>query len=255
MYILIISLPLIGAIFSGLLGQKLGAYGSMRITVFCMILTFILSCTAFYEVALAGSPCYIEFFKWFDSELINVSWGFLFDTLTVVMLVVVTSISMCVHLYSTEYMAHDPHIQRFMAYLSLFTFFMLMLVTADNFFQMFLGWEGVGLCSYLLVNFWYGRLQANKAALKAMVVNRIGDIGLALGIFLIYYAFKSIDYATVFALAPALHTFSINFFGFELNVISLICFFFLLQRQVNLRKLDYIHDCQMQWKDQLQYLH
>ena len=228
MYFLIIILPLIGTFFSGLLGHQIGVYGATRITVSCMTLTFLLSCIAFYEVALAGSPCYFELYKWFDSELITFSWGFLFDSLTVVMLVVVTSISMCVHLYSTEYMSNDPHIQRFMAYLSLFTFFMIILVTADNFFQMFLGWEGVGLCSYLLVNFWFGRLQANKAAIKAMVVNRIGDIGLALGIFLIYFVFKSIDYSTVFALTPSFQNFSINFFNFELNVISIICFFFFI---------------------------
>lgn len=228
MYFLIITLPLIGTIFSGLLGFKLGAIISARITIICMTLTFCFSCVAFYEVALAGSPCYFEFFKWFDSELISFSWGFLFDTLTVVMLVVVTSISMCVHIYSMEYMSKDPHIQRFMSYLSLFTFFMIMLVTADNFFQMFLGWEGVGLCSYLLVNFWFGRIQANKAALKAVIVNRIGDIGLALGIFLIYYTFKTIDYSTVFALVPSLQNYSINFFGFEINVITLICIFFFI---------------------------
>lgn len=228
MYFLIISLPLIGTFFSGFLGFKLGAFGAMRITVACMVITFLLSCAAFVEVALAGSPCYIEFFKWFDSELMSFSWGFLFDTLTVVMLVVVTSISMCVHIYSTEYMANDPHIQRFMAYLSLFTFFMIILVTADNFFQMFLGWEGVGLCSYLLVNFWYGRIQANKAALKAIIVNRIGDIGLALGIFLIYYIFKTIDYSTVFALTPFFQNYSLTFLGVNVNAITLICVFFFI---------------------------
>ncbi len=228
MYLLIIFLPLLGTIFSSLLGFKIGAFGAMRITNYCMTLTFLLSCVAFYEVALAGSPCYIETFNWFESDLFTFSWGFLFDSLTVVMLVVVTSISMCVHLYSTEYMSQDPHIQRFMSYLSLFTFFMLLLVTADNFFQLFLGWEGVGLCSYLLVNFWYGRLQANKAALKAMIVNRIGDIGLALGLFLIYYTFKTFDYSTIFATTPYIYKNTIEFFGFELNIINLICIFFFI---------------------------
>ena len=228
MYLLIIILPFIGTILSGLFGNKIGALSAMLITVTSIVLSFLLSCIAFYEVALNGSPCYIEIFKWFDSEMISFSWGFLFDSLTVVMLVVVTSISMCVHIYSTEYMSSDPHIQRFMAYLSLFTFFMLILVTADNFFQLFLGWEGVGLCSYLLVNFWYGRIQANKAALKAVIVNRVGDIGLALGIFLIYYTFNSIDYSTVFALTPSFKNHSIIFFGYDINVITLICFFFFI---------------------------
>jgi NADH-ubiquinone oxidoreductase chain 5 len=228
MYLLIITLPLIGTILSGLFGNKIGAYSAMLITVTSITISFILSCIAFYEVALQGSPCYIEIFKWFDSEMISFSWGFLFDTLTVTMLIVVTSISTCVHIYSTEYMSADPHIQRFMAYLSFFTFFMLILVTADNFFQMFLGWEGVGLCSYLLINFWYGRIQANKAALKAIIVNRIGDIGLALGIFTIYYTFNSIDYSTVFALTPSFKNHSIIFFGNEINVITLICFFFFI---------------------------
>ena len=228
MYLLIIALPLIGTILSGLFGNKIGALGAMLITVTSITISFLLSCIAFYEVALQGSPCYIEIFKWFDSEMISFSWGFLFDSLTVTMLIVVTSISTCVHIYSTEYMSADPHIQRFMAYLSFFTFFMLILVTADNFFQMFLGWEGVGLCSYLLINFWYGRIQANKAALKAIIVNRIGDIGLALGIFTIYYVFNSIDYSTVFALAPVFKNHSILFFGMEINVITLICFFFFI---------------------------
>lgn len=215
MYLLIITLPLIGTILSGLFGNKIGAYSAMLITVTSITISFLLSCIAFYEVALQGSPCYIEIFKWFDSEMISFSWGFLFDTLTVTMLIVVTSISTCVHIYSTEYMSADPHIQRFMAYLSFFTFFMLILVTADNFFQMFLGWEGVGLCSYLLINFWYGRIQANKAALKAIIVNRIGDIGLALGIFTIYYTFNSIDYSTVFALTPSFKNHSIIFLGMK----------------------------------------
>lgn len=228
MYFLIICLPLLGSFFSGLFGFKIGSYGATKLTVFCMALTFFFSCVSFYEVALAGSPCYFELFYWFNSELLSFSWGFLFDSLTVVMLVVVTTISLCVHLYSIEYMSNDPHLQRFMSYLSLFTFFMIILVTADNFFQMFVGWEGVGLCSYLLVNFWFGRLQANKAAIKAMVVNRIGDIGLALGIFLIYYLCKSIDYSLVFAVIPYLYKYSILICGINFNVITLICFCFFI---------------------------
>ena len=133
------------------------------------------------------------------------------------MLVVVTSISFLVHLYSTEYMSHDPHLPRFMSYLSLFTFFMLILVTADNFIQMFVGWEGVGLCSYLLINFWYTRIQANKAALKAMIMNRIGDFGLTLGMLAIYMNFGALDYSTVFACAPYFIGANVSFLNLEVN--------------------------------------
>ena len=156
--------------------------------------------------------------------MFRTSWGFMFDSLTVVMLVVVTCVSSLVHLYSTEYMGGDPHLPRFMSYLSLFTFFMLILVTADNFLQMFVGWEGVGLCSYLLINFWFARLQANKAAIKAMLVNRVGDIGLAIGICISFLTFKTVDYATTFALVPCVIGKTITFFGFDLHAITVIAF-------------------------------
>ena len=146
----------------------------------CVLFSSILSYIAFYEVALSGSNCSIDLAPWFFSEMFDATWGFYFDSLTVVMLIVVTSISTLVHLYSISYMGEDPHLPRFMCYLSIFTFFMLMLVTADNFLQMFFGWEGVGLASYLLINFWFTRLQASKASIKAMLVNRVGDFGLAL---------------------------------------------------------------------------
>lgn len=133
------------------------------------------------------------------------------------MLIVVTFISSLVHIYSTEYMSHDPHLPRFMSYLSLFTFFMLILVTADNFIQLFVGWEGVGFCSYLLINFWFTRIQANKAAIKAMVINRIGDFGLALGIFSIYYLFNSVEYSTVFSLVPFFEKDVLSFLGFNFS--------------------------------------
>jgi len=139
------------------------------------------------------------------------------------MLIVVTTVSALVHLYSTEYMGGDPHLPRFMSYLSLFTFFMLILVTADNFVQMFVGWEGVGLCSYLLINFWFARLQANKAAIKAMIMNRIGDVGLALGIFGLFLVFKSVDYSTVFAMAPFMVNEKITFLNFTFNAYNCIC--------------------------------
>jgi len=134
----------------------------------------------------------------------------MFDSLTVIMCVTVTFISCLVHVYSIEYMNHDPHLARFMSYLSLFTFFMLVLISADNFLQMFVGWEGVGLCSYLLINFWFTRIQANKAAIKAMLLNRVGDFSLLIGIFLIFISFKSVNYCTVSALVPFFKHFSVQ---------------------------------------------
>ena len=202
MYLVILGLPLCSAFLAGMAGRWIGGRGAGYITTSGVASAFFISLFCFYEVALNQSPCIFKLTPWIVTEMVNVSWGFLFDTLTCVMLIVVTSISTLVHLYSTEYMSEDPHLARFMAYLSFFTFFMLVLVTSDNFFGMFVGWEGVGLCSYLLINFWYGRLQANKAALKAMIVNRIGDLGLALGIFTLYFYFQSVDYAVVFSLAP-----------------------------------------------------
>jgi NADH-ubiquinone oxidoreductase chain 5 len=225
MYLNIILLTLGSSIITLLFGRFMGTKGSCMLTISSIFLTVVLCYTALYEVAFAGSPCYITLFTWFDSEMFNLSWGFLFDTLTCIMLVVVTTVSLFVHIYSTEYMSTDPHIQRFMAYLSLFTFFMIILVTSDNFLQMFLGWEGVGLCSYLLINFWYGRLQANKAALKAMIVNRIGDFGLALGVFAIFLVFQGVEYSVVFALAPYFYNDLIIFFNYKFDALTLICLF------------------------------
>jgi proton-translocating NADH-quinone oxidoreductase chain L len=201
MYLLIVVLPFLGFLFAGGFGRFLGFRGSAMLSTACVSLSAFLSCIAFYEVALSGSPCYIKLAPWIYSELFDASWGFLFDSLTVVMLVVVTFVSSLVHLYSISYMSEDPHLPRFMSYLSIFTFFMLMLVTGDNFLQMFFGWEGVGLASYLLINFWFTRLQANKSAIKAMLVNRVGDFGLALGIMGIFSIFKTVDFTTVFACA------------------------------------------------------
>ena len=153
MYLTIVFLPLLSSIVSGLFGHKLGKKGASIFSVFCLFLTLFLCLIALYEVGFCGSPCSFEILSWVKSDNFIISWGFLFDSLTVVMLIVVTFVSSLVHLYSTSYMGEDPHLPRFMSYLSLFTFFMLILVTANNFIQMFVGWEGVGLCSYLLINF------------------------------------------------------------------------------------------------------
>nr|YP_004222736.1 NADH dehydrogenase subunit 5 [Glaucocystis nostochinearum]ADW83108.1 NADH dehydrogenase subunit 5 [Glaucocystis nostochinearum] len=223
MYLSIVFLPLLSAFVAGLLGKFLGNKISSYFTTICLGITFILSIIAFYEVALCASPCYLTTISWIKSELFHVNWGFLFDTLTVVMLIVVTSVSFLVHMYSIEYMSHDPHLSRFMCYLSFFTFFMLILVTADNFLQMFVGWEGVGLCSYLLINFYFTRIQANKSAIKAMIMNRIGDFGLSLGMMAIFLTFKSLNYDIIFT---SVNLYSHEFFlflNFEVNKITLIC--------------------------------
>jgi NADH:ubiquinone oxidoreductase subunit 5 (subunit L)/multisubunit Na+/H+ antiporter MnhA subunit len=161
---------------------------------------------------------------WIHSGLFYANWGFLFDGLTAVMLVVVTSISLLVHIYSSSYIEYDPHLSRFISYLSFFTFFIIILVSADNFIQMFVGWEGVGLCSYLLINFWYTRIQANKAAIKAIVVNRIGDFGLALGIFGLFFETGSVEYSTVFSVVPFFFSKTFIFFGFEFHSATLFSF-------------------------------
>ena len=228
MYLVLVFLPLIGSISAGLFGRYLGPKGASIVTVTLLFVTFLISFFAFYEVALVGCPTYIKLVPWINSEVLNVDWGFLFDSLTVVMCCVVTFVSTLVHLYSTEYMSHDPHLPRFMSYLSLFTFFMLILVTADNFVQMFVGWEGVGLCSYLLINFWFTRIQANKAAIKAMVLNRIGDFGLVLGILIIFVKFKSVDYATVFALVPLFANETFTFLNVTFKLIDIIGFLLLI---------------------------
>ena len=211
---------------------------------------------AFYEVGICGSDTHILLAPWMETELFLVNWGFLFDSLTVVMLVVVTFVSTLVHIYSGEYMNGDPHRPRFMSYLSLFTFFMLILVTADNYLQMFVGWEGVGLCSYLLINFWFTRIQANKAAIQAMIVNRVGDFGLALGIMAIYYQFKAVDYSTVFAAAPQAVDTSMTFFNFSLDFSDIdFSTTFLWVLSVNQHRLVYILGCQMLWRVLLLFPH
>ena len=225
MYLLLVFIPLIGSSVAGIFGRYLGFHGSSLITIICLFLSLLISFFAFYEVALTGCFVYIKLSSWISSEVLNVDWGFMFDSLTVLMCCVVTFISTLVHFYSIEYMSHDPHLPRFMSYLSLFTFFMLILVTADNFLQMFVGWEGVGLCSYLLINFWFIRIQANKAAIKAMIINRIGDFSLLIGILLIFIDYKSIDYATVASLTPFLQFFKINFLNVQFNLLVLIGIF------------------------------
>nr|YP_009861058.1 NADH dehydrogenase subunit 5 [Jaagichlorella hainangensis]QKJ84914.1 NADH dehydrogenase subunit 5 [Jaagichlorella hainangensis] len=202
MYLLIIFIPFLSSILAGFFGRFFGKKGSCLISVTLLLLTFCLSLVAFYEVNFCSSKCSIKVIDWFCCEMFDTQWGFYFDSLTTVMLIVITSVSSLVHLYSIGYMSEDPHLPRFMSYLSIFTGFMIMLVTGDNLLVMFLGWEGVGLASYLLINFWFTRLAANKASIKAMLVNRVGDFGLALGIMSIFTVFKTTQFPVIFALAP-----------------------------------------------------
>lgn len=225
MYLLILLIPFLSAFITGFFGKFLTKKGSTQLAISSIVFTCFLSYVIFYEVCICSSPCYITLSPWIFAGSFKLYWDFIFDSLTATMLIVVLTISMVVHIYSLSYMAHDPHFNRFMSYLSLFTFFMLILVTANNYIQMFVGWEGVGLCSYLLINFWYTRIQANKAAIKAMLVNRVGDINIIFAIVSIFYIFKSIDYSTVFALAPYFTTNTINIFNYDINSLNLICIF------------------------------
>ena len=198
MEILIVFLPLLAAIISGFFGNKLGNRFSEILTSLFVSISAIFSIYIFYNVMINDYNSNIIISSWISSGTLEVNWSIKIDPLSSVMLVVVTFISSLVHIYSIGYMHHDPHKPRFMSYLSLFTFSMLMLVTSDNFLQLFFGWEGVGVCSYFLIGFWFKKQSANNAAIKAFLVNRVGDFGLALGIFLIFYYFDTINYTEVF---------------------------------------------------------
>ena len=219
----IVFLPLLSSVVSGFFGKKIGIKTSQLLS--CLLVSFsaIISLFIFYKVFNNDYISNKIVFNWISSGNFNVNWSINIDALTSVMLVVVSLISSIIHFYSIGYMINDPHKNRFMAYLSLFTFSMLSLVTADNFLQLFFGWEGVGLCSYLLIGFWYKKPSANAAAIKAFIVNRVGDFGLAIGIFLIFFFYNTINYNEVFQQTPLLVKKEIIFFGFEFNLITLIC--------------------------------
>lgn len=202
MYLTLIVLPLLGSIVSGFFGRKVGVSGVHLITCASVITTTLLAIIAFFEVGFNNIPVIINVAKWLDVESLYVLWNFRFDSLTVSMLIPVLIVSSLVHLYSISYMSHDPHNQRFFSYLSLFTFMMIILVTGNNYLVMFVGWEGVGVCSYLLVNFWFTRIAANQSSISAFLTNRVGDCLLTVGMFTILWSFGNIDYSTVFALAP-----------------------------------------------------
>nr|YP_010620229.1 NADH dehydrogenase subunit 5 [Dictyomenia sonderi]WAX04265.1 NADH dehydrogenase subunit 5 [Dictyomenia sonderi] len=229
MYLLVIFLPLFSSISLGFFGRWIGFYGGSFISVLCLLLSFIFSILIFFEVSLNGHIVYLNTFNWIISDNINISWNFLFDNLTTSMLLIVTFISLIVHIYSLDYMKLDPHFQRFNSFLSIFTFFMLILVTSGNLLQLFFGWEGVGLASYLLINFWFTRLAANKAALKALIVNRIGDLGVLFAILLLLQIFEgTLDFSTIFVLIPLSNSYLITLFSYDLHYLSLISFFLII---------------------------
>ncbi len=224
-YTAIVFLPLIGSLIAGFLGRSIGARTSEIITSTLLVLSAILSWIVFIRVGLLHQNVEsIELLRWISSGQLETSWSIRVDTLTAVMLVVVNTVSSLVHIYSIGYMHDDPDRPRFFAYLSLFTFAMLMLVTADNFLQLFFGWEGVGLASYLLIGFWYKKPSANAAAIKAFVVNRVGDFGFALGIFGVFVLFNSVDFETVFnAVKAGEYSKTIWFLGYQLDSLTVVC--------------------------------
>jgi NADH-quinone oxidoreductase subunit L len=223
MEISIIALPLLASIIAGFFGKFIGDRNSEIITSLLVTISAILSALVLYKVIVNQYQDNIIIATWISSGSLDVNWSMKIDPLSAIMLVVVTTVSSLVHIYSIGYMSHDPHKPRFMAYLSLFTFAMLMLVTSDNFIQLFFGWEGVGLCSYFLIGFWFKKESANAAAIKAFVVNRVGDFGFALGIFLIFYLFDTVNYSEVFELIPTIEDKDLVFLGININAIDLIC--------------------------------
>nr|WP_321456899.1 NADH-quinone oxidoreductase subunit L [uncultured Cohaesibacter sp.] len=224
MYSAIVFLPLIGFLIAGLFGRSIGHKASEIITSTLLVIAAILSWIAFLSVGIGeGKTETVNILTWLSSGDLVIDWSIRVDTLTVVMLVVVNTISALVHIYSIGYMHADPHRARFFAYLSLFTFAMLALVTADNLLQMFFGWEGVGLASYLLIGFWYQKPSANAAAMKAFIVNRVGDFGFLLGLCGIYVLFDSVSFGNIFANAAAVKDQTIHFLGSDFNALTTIC--------------------------------
>ncbi len=222
-FIAAVFLPLLGSIIAGLFGRQIGDRGAQIVTCALLGVSAILAVFIFNDVALEGHNALVPVAAWIQSGNLDVAWSLRFDTLTAVMTVVVTWVSFMVHIYSVGYMSHDPSVPRFMSYLSLFTFAMLMLVSADNLVQLFFGWEGVGVASYLLIGFWYERPSACAAAIKAFLVNRVGDLGFALGIFGCYVLFGSVQMDTIFHDAPGKAAVILHLFGFDWNAITIIC--------------------------------
>ncbi len=220
----VIFLPLIGSIIT-YFGKRIGNLFSQVFSCLMVSISAVLSFLIFYDGIINGNYGNYIIFEWINSGNLNVNWSIKIDPLTSVMIMVVTSVSALVHIYSIGYMSHDPHKPRFMSYLSLFTFSMLCLVVSDNFLQLFFGWEGVGLCSYLLIGFWYKRETANNAAIKAFIVNRVGDFGLAIGIFIIFLLFGTLNFDEIFPIVSDFTKTKLSIFGGEFDALTLICVF------------------------------
>src|ERR1700760_161175 len=210
MYLSIIILPLLGSLVSGLLGRKVGVTGSHFVTCTCLILSSLLMTIAFYEVGLCGSPVHINLGSWVESELMSISWEFYFDQLTVSLGLAVLYCSSLIYIYSIDYLSSDPHNQRFFSYLSAFTAGMLLLICGGNYFVMFIGWESIGVVSYLLINYYFTRIQANKAAILAFTMNRGGDMLMSIGFFAIFALFGSFNYSVIFSLVPYINETAIS---------------------------------------------
>src|SRR5579884_3585877 len=223
MAIAVVFLPLVAAIVAGFFGCAIGDRGAHVVTCGALVASAVLGGFVFHDIMAQQAPHIVTLGTWIAAGGVDVSWSIRLDTLSGVMILVVTIVSAMVHIYSVGYMAHDHSIPRFMAYLSLFTFFMLMLATANDFVQLFFGWEGVGLASYLLIGFWYDRGTANAAAIKAFVVNRIGDFGFALGIFAVFVIFGSLDLGTVFQKVPSVVGQKMDFLGWQVPSLTLAC--------------------------------
>nr|WBU10899.1 NADH dehydrogenase subunit 5 [Malassezia sp.] len=205
MYLTLLFLPCIGATAAGLMGRKLGVTGAQIITTSCLMISAVLSMIGFYEVVLCHSPVTVNIASWIQSELLDIDWAFTFDTLSISIITTVLIISSLVHLYSIDYMSSDPHNQRFFSYLSLFTFFMIILVAGDNYFVLFLGWEFIAICSFLLINFWFTVIEANKSAMQSFIVNRVGDMSLSIAFLAMFFTFGNLDFSTVFSLTPIIN--------------------------------------------------
>ena len=221
---LIVFLPLVAAAIAGLFCRVIGARPAQIVTCAALLIAAALSVFVFVKIGFGSEKLIVvKLFSWMESGTLDISWALRVDTLTAVMLIVVTVVSSMVHVYSIGYMADDPSIPRFMSYLSLFTFFMLMLVTSDNLVQLFFGWEGVGLASYLLIGFWYDKPSANNAAMKAFIVNRVGDFGFALGIAAVWMLSGSVGFEEIFAKAPQMAQMRIQFLGMDLPALETAC--------------------------------